>query len=64
MRLWLLVHISRANASMKLNAPDDLLSPSLDNGLIKRFFMIFIAVVLLVDNDENRKFLFCRKTFI
>ena len=43
MRLWLLVHNSKANVPMKLNAPDDLLSngktflTSLHNGLIKHF---------------------------
>ena len=48
----MLVHSSRANVPMKLNSPDDLLSkmtrefsPSLDNGLIKRFFKIFVAAV-------------------
>ena len=55
---------------MKLNALDVFFfqmtryyRPSHDCGFIKRFFKIFIAVVLLVDNDDNRKFLFCRKTF-
>ena len=35
--------------------------PSLDKGLIKRFFKIFIAAVLLVDNDDNRNSYFAGK---
>ena len=38
--------------------------PSLDNGLIKGFLKIFIATVLLVDNDDNSKFFFGRKLSI
>ena len=32
-------------------------------GSIKRFFTIFIPAVLLVDDDDNRKFLFFAKNF-
>ena len=66
--VMLVVHNSRANIPMKLIARDDLLSKrqnSFDPCLImgyKTIFKIFIAAVLLVDIDDNRKFLFCRKS--
>ena len=70
MSLGLLVNNFRVNFPMKFNAPNDLLSKQqgiFDPGSImqssKDFFRIFIAAVLLVDNDQNPKFLFCRKKF-
>ena len=55
---------------MKLNVPNDLLSKWRDIfdpvSLVqspKNFKKIFIDAVLLVGNDENTNFLFCRKSF-
>ena len=43
---------------------DEECRPILDNAITEGFFFwIFIAAGLLVGNDENTKFLFCRKSF-